>query len=428
MSDKSFVFELKDKLFKGFAVYLGSSIVNKAIPFLLLPILTKYLSAEEYGILAIYQVMISFGMPVLGMNMQNNITRNFFSKSKNYVAKLVFNLIVVLTISTILFSLFIFIYLAFGGSSFSIPQKWLYAIPLITYMNMLNMFNLTILRNLKHAKEYGIFEISKTFLDLTVSIILIICFVFGWEGRAVGIITAAIIMGVISLYKTWKSGYVIIDADLEKINEILRISLPLIPYALGGTIITLSDRLFIDQMISTSEVGIYTVGYQFGMIITLVVAAFNKTWSPWMYEKLETNSNENKRTIVKATYLVSCIYILLAFLIYIISNTLLPLMTTATYHVGIKYVLWIALGYSFNGIFAALFPFSVYVGRTRMLGLIGAMGAVINLSLNYVLIFNFGAVGAAYATLLTYILMAIGLLLYSNKIFPMPWLLRQKKG
>src|SRR5690554_5589444 len=87
----------KANFFKGFAIYLGSSVINKAIPFLLLPILTKYLTPEEYGILAIYQVMMSFAMPLVGMNMQNNITRNFFKETKEYVGRMVFNLLVVLT-------------------------------------------------------------------------------------------------------------------------------------------------------------------------------------------------------------------------------------------------------------------------------------------------------------------------------------------
>src|SRR5690554_888477 len=111
----------KSSFFKGFAIYLGSSVINKAIPFLLLPILTKYLTPEEYGILAIYQVMISFVMPLIGMNMQNNITRNFFSKSKEFVAQIIFNMLVVLTIAAIVITFIISVYLYFGGTNFSIP-------------------------------------------------------------------------------------------------------------------------------------------------------------------------------------------------------------------------------------------------------------------------------------------------------------------
>src|SRR5690606_18660157 len=113
---------LKANFFKGFAIYLGSSVINKAIPFLLLPILTKYLTPEEYGVLAIYQVMISFVMPLIGMNMQNNITRNFFSRSKEFVAQIIFNMLVVLTIASIAITFIVSVYLYFVGTNFSIPN------------------------------------------------------------------------------------------------------------------------------------------------------------------------------------------------------------------------------------------------------------------------------------------------------------------
>jgi len=414
--------KLENGLFKGFAIYLGSSVINKAIPFLLLPILTRYLSTEEYGILAIYQVMISFGMPIVGMHMQNNITRNFFSKSKEFVARMVFNLFVVLAVSSTLFIFTISAYLLAGGTQFSIPQQWLYVLPVIAFMNMVNNFNLTILRNRKRAVEYGAFEISRTAVDLSLTILLIVVYAYGWEGRATGILVGSLLIGILSVFRIWHSGYLLFEIDTSQIKEILKISLPLIPHALGMVIITLSDRIFIDQMVSTSAVGVYTVGYQFGMIMTLVVMAFNKTWSPWMYELLANEKKKDKITIVKATYLVSGGFIALALIVTGISYYLLPFMTAEEYHGGFIYVIWIAMGYAFNGMYTLVFPYGVHVGKTSYLGITTFSAAVINLIANYYLISMNGALGAAQATLLSYAIMFFIVWWYSNKIYPMPWM------
>jgi O-antigen/teichoic acid export membrane protein len=421
MFDNLFLKKLRDKLFKGFAIYLGSSIINKAIPFLLLPILTRYLSTEEYGILAIYQVMISFGMPIVGMNMQNNITRNFFSKSKEFVARMVFNLLVVLTVSSALFFLLITVYLLLGGTQFSIPERWLYLLPIIAFMNMVNSFNLTILRNRKRAAEYGGFEISRTIVDLSLTILLIVVYAFGWEGRATGILIGTMFIGIVSVYRIWQNGYLLFEFDTAQVKEILKISLPLIPHALGGVIITLGDRIFIDQMVSTSAVGIYTVGYQFGMIMTLIVMAFNKTWSPWMYELLSEEKEEDKITIVKATYLVSGGFIVLALIVTGISYYLLPFMTAEEYHSGFIYVIWIAMGYALNGMYTLVFPYGVHVGKTSYLGITTFSAAIINLVANYYLIGINGPLGAAQATLISYAIMFGSVWWYSNRLYPMPW-------
>lgn len=408
-------------LFQGFIVYLGTSVLNKAIPFFLLPILTNYLTTEEYGILAIYQVLISIGLPLVGLNMGNVITRNFFSKSKEFIASMLFNLFVVLTVSSTIFLIVISGYLLAGGSQFSIPQKWLYVLPVIAFMNMVNNFNLTILRNRKRAAEYGAFEISRTVVDLSLTILLIVFYSYGWEGRATGILVGSLFIGIISVFRIWQSGYLLFEFDTTQIKEILKISLPLIPHVLGGVIITLSDRIFIDLMVGTSAVGIYTVGYQFGMIMILVVTAFNKTWSPWMYELLAEEKEENKFTIVKSTYLVSGGFIMLALVVTGISHYLLPFMTAEEYHDGFVYVIWIALGYAFFGMYSLVFPYGVYIGNTKYLGVITFSAACLNLVLNYNLILLNGTIGAAQATLVSYAFLFLVLFWYSNKLYPMPW-------
>ncbi|MEX2485552.1 MAG: oligosaccharide flippase family protein [Brumimicrobium sp.] len=412
---------LKKNLFQGFAVYLGTSVIKKAIPFFLLPILTRYLSTEEYGILAIYQVFISFGMPVVGMNMQTNITRNFFSKSKEFVARITFNLFIVLTASSAIFLLLISLYLLAGGPKFSIPDRWIFVLPLIAFTNMVNTFNLTILRNRKRAAEFGLFEISRTIVDLSITIILIVIYAFGWEGRATGILIGSLIIGILSVFRIWQSGYLLFEIDKSQIKEILKISLPLIPHVLGGAIITLGDRIFIDQMVSTSAVGIYTVGYQFGMIMTLVVMAFNKTWSPWMYELLAEEKKENKVTIVKATYLVSGVFIVLALVVTAISYYLLPFMVAEEYHGGFVFVIWIAMGYAFNGMYTLVFPYGVHLGKTSYLGVTTFTAAIINLVANYYLIGINGPLGAAQATLISYVIMFFTVWWYSNRLYKMPW-------
>ena len=411
----------KSNLLSGFAIYLGSSVINKAIPFFLLPILTQYLTTEEYGTLAIYQVMMSFVMPLMISNLPINITRNFFNEPKEYIGKLVFNLLIVLIGTAALILLLLSVYLLLGGNHFFIPQRWIYALPLIAFMNVLNTFNLTILRNRKRALEFGGFEISKTFLDLSLTVLLIVVYSFSWEGRALGILISTVIIGLISMYRVWQSGYLVFKFDDKIIKEALSVSIPLIPHGLGTVILTLGDRVFIDQMVSTSALGIYTVGYQFGMIMVLVTTAFNKTWTPWMYELLGKNNEHSKKNIVKTTYLVSISLIVLALGITGISYYLLPFMTAEEYHGAFVHVIWVALGYAFFGMYSLVFPYGVHVGKTSYLAVVTFSAALINLVANYILIQYNGAVGAAQATLISYMYMFFAVWWYSNKLYPMPW-------
>lgn len=422
MFNSKFLKSLKDKLFKGFVIYLSSSVINKAIPFLLLPILTRYLTTEEYGILAIYQVMISFGDNIIGLRTKSIISRNFFKRSKEYVARIVFNMVFLLWLSSTLFLILISLYIGLGGGAFNIPARWLYALPIFAFMNMINGFNLAILRNRRRSIEFGGFEIIKTVIDLSVSILLIVVFAYGWEGRAAGILIGTSIVGIISLYRMWQTGYVAIKIDIKQIKEILSISLPLIFHGVGSTVILASDRIFIDRMVNTSAVGIYTVAYQFGMIVSLIVNAFNRSWSTWVYEMLAKENKNSKNQIVKASYLVAVGYLLVALAVTGGSYYLLPFMTAEEYHGGIIYIGWIAMGYALWGMYTLVFPYGVHKGSTSHLGVTTFLAATVNIVGNYLLINMNGVIGAAQSTLFSYLVMFLSVWWYSNRIYPMPWI------
>lgn len=426
---ESILSKFKGKPFRSFGLYLGSSVLNRAIPFLLLPVLTKYLSTEEYGIISIYQVMISFTLTLVGMGMHMHIQRNFFKKDKTYLGQLIFNILIVLITAGALFSLGLGIYLALGGTQLSIPKGWLYVLPMLAVLNMFNTLNLSILRNQKNPLVFGAFELSKTALDFVLTSLLIIVYLLGWEGRLYGILISTGVMGSISLWHMWRQGFIVLSAKKKLIKNILKMSIPIIPHYLGGAIITLSDRVFIEEMVGTSAVGVYAVGYQFGLMLSLITGAVSLTWSPWLFETLAKQSSTGKLKIVKATYALWGGYLALAFLLTGVAYFLLPFMTAKKFHGGYVYVIWVALGYAFQGMYTLVFPYGIHVGKTSYLGITTFFCALVNLVANYYLIKLNGPLGAAQATLISYILMFVAIWWYSHKLHPMPWfqLLREVK-
>jgi O-antigen/teichoic acid export membrane protein len=411
---------------KNGAIYLSSTIVSKAIPFLLLPILTKYLSPEEYGLLALFQVFIAFGLPFIGMNSHSVISRNFFKRDKEYNATLIFNLIIVITLTALITFLILSSFLVlFKQNIFGIPNRWVMSIPLLVFFNMINNYCLTVLRNSKQAFQFGFFEISRTTLNLSISIILVVFYSYNWFGRLYGIYLASIIMGIFSIIKLYNLGYLSFKFNRKQIKEILLISIPLIPHVLGSVLINMSDRLFIQKMCSSLDLGVYTVGYQFGMIMSVLVLAVSKVFSPWIYENLVNENMKNK--IVKSTYLIMVSYLVLALIISVLSSSLLPIMTPIEYHSGIDYIIWITFGFAFFGMYNLMFPYGVHVGSTKHLGIITFLIAILNMILNYLLIKLNGPIGAAQSTFFSFFLMFIFSFIYANKLYPMPWLKILKK-
>jgi O-antigen/teichoic acid export membrane protein len=216
-------------------------------------------------------------------------------------------------------------------------------------------------------------------------------------------------------------GYIVFHPDKKEIKAILTLSLPLIPHVLGSIIIAISDRLFIEKMVSLEMVGIYSVGYMFGMVVMLFTDAFIKAWNPWFFKNMTDPTPEQKRTIVKYSYLYIATIFVLAILISFVAGILLPYVVDEKYQSAKQFILWIAIGYAFQGIYKIFFPYLVHLNRTSFLAFSTVTAAIINLILNYVLIEKYGAIGAAYATIIAFCVSGFLVFWYQKRMIEMPW-------
>jgi O-antigen/teichoic acid export membrane protein len=283
---------------------------------------------------------------------------------------------------------------------------------------------LGVLRNQEKALAFVVFEILNSFLNVLVSLILIVGFNLGWQGRAIGILFSICCFGLFGLLLLYKKKLIYFKIDFSSVKKILSISIPLIPHAIGGVIIVLSDRLFIERLVNKEAVGIYVVGCTFGLLVNLFVEAFSNAWSPWFYKQMTSDVDilKKKQRIVLFTYIYFACILLLAFCITAISQFILPIVVADEYQSASEFIFLVALGYAFRGMYTMFFPYFVFMGKTNFLGISTGVIALFNMALNYVLICKNGAIGAAQATLLSWFFMFLFSWIHSVRICRMPWL------
>jgi len=408
---------------KNSIIYLSSSILSKSIPFLLLPIITRYLSPEEYGTLSIYLIMVSIYSALIGMNIHANISKNFHKVSKDSLSTYIGNILMILSLTFSIYLSLTYLMTFYVNSIFSIPSKWLLLIPFISVMMMMNEINITILRNEQRAYMFGIFEVSNTFIKMFLTVLFLTVFSLGWYAQVLGMTIGSMVFFIVGLIYMKKREYISMNVDIEKMKSILHISIPLIPHVLGGIVIIMSDRLFIEHMVSLEMVGIYSVGYMFGMIVMLFTDAFIKAWSPWFYKSLVHPSNDQKQIIVKYTYFYIISIFIFAIIVSIIGGFVLPYFVDPRFYGAQEFILWIALGYAVRGAYQIYLPYLVHISKTSFLAISTVTAAVINLFLNYFLIKHFGTIGAAYATFIAFLIAALMVFWYQQKNYKMPWFL-----
>lgn len=409
-------------MIKSSIIYLISSLIVKAVPFLLLPFLTTHLSPSEFGLVAIIQLTIQFSQSFSGLSLNVNIPRKYFSQDKSKNAVLIFNMYAILLGSSFVLFTMISVFIMFDTALFNIPSSWLLAMPILAFMGMSNLINLTLSRTRERPIEFLGLEVSHAVLNLSLTVFFIAFVGMSWEGRVIAIALSMFFFGLVGIIYLIKEGYIKGKLDIAVIRDVLSISIPLIPHAIAGIVISVSDRFFIEHMIGLEVVGIYTVGYYFGMVIMLFSDAFVKAWTPWFFRKMNLNLDKERREIVKLTYVYILLLVVVAILYSLLAVFILPYVVAEEYYGASVYIPWICAGYVFFGVYQIYFPYLVYSKKTSYVAVATVLAALINLVGNYYFIGIYGAIGAAYATILAFIVSSIVVMMFAMKLVEMPWL------
>jgi len=413
-----------NSLFKNTGIYTTTSLINAAIPFFILPVLTRYLSPTDYGIVSMFTLLTTLISPLIGVNVSGAITRRYYDQDRIDISEYTYNSILVVISSSFLMAI---LFIPFGrviGILTSLPRNFLWVALIYTLsINVISII-LALWQVQKKARYYGYFLNLKTLLNVGLSLVFVIILNLKWEGRVYGQLAAEMLFATIAIVYLYRKKLIKLSINKKYIKDSLVFGLPLIPHALSGSIIAMTDRLFITNMVGIAATGVYTVGYQIGSILNLLTFSFNNAFVPWLYEKLKENNENTKRKIVKFTYLYFILIILIVIFLGLLAPKFLSVFLGKEFAESSSFVIWIALGYAFNGMYLMVVNYIFYAERNGLLAIVTFLTCIINVVLNYFFIKEYGAIGAALATTITYAIKFISVWILSAKVYKMPWKLK----
>jgi O-antigen/teichoic acid export membrane protein len=106
--------------------------------------------------------------------------------------------------------------------------------------------------------------------------------------------------------------------SVKKLQEMIKFGLPLVPAGMSMFIMHFSDRFFVQKFSSLNDLGFYSLGYKFGMIISvLVTAPIFRIWNTQRFEIAKADSGKQVfgriftyySTVVIFVGLVICVFI-----------------------------------------------------------------------------------------------------------------------
>jgi len=412
---------LKSSLFKSSGVYTVGSIINNGVPFLLLPILTRYLTPEDYGLIAMFGIVLSIVGVFTGLSVHGAIQRVYYEKTINF-KKYVFNCLLILVSSSVIV---LIIVMLFRNPIFlltKIPANWLWLIVVMSFFLFVIQSLLSIYQAKMQAIKYMSIQITQTLLNVILSILLVVFLMMNWQGRILAQAISIVGVGLFSLYiltVNWSC----VKIDVDYIKHALKFGIPLIPHTLGGLFIAMADRVIIEKLLGLRDLGLYSVGIQLCMGILVFHTSFNRALNPWVYRELNKNELEIRIKLIKFTYVYFILLILGGLLYAILMRKMINVIVGQKYSDIASLLYYFSLGTSFSGMYNLVAKYIFYSYKTMYLTIITFIVGLINIVLTYIMVNLYYLRGAAISYLIVNMCYFIFTWIVSARVFKMPWLL-----
>jgi O-antigen/teichoic acid export membrane protein len=408
-------------LLQNAAVYSSANILNAAIPFLLLPILTRVLLPADYGVLAMFNATLGILGAFTGLSVHGAVNVRFVDRESIDFPRYVGSCLCVLLVST-LATLGVVALLLKPLSEFTaVPPLWLLLAVIVSSCNFLIQVRLGIWLMAKKPIAYGSFQLSLSILNMGLSLIFVILLQLSYEGRLLGQLIAVVAFAFIGLLSLSFSGWVKFRPSWQYMREALDFGLPLVPHVIGGFLVAVADRFIIKQKIGLEAAGIYMVAVQLGLGMGLLADAFNKAFVPWLYEQLKADSFEIKRRIVKGTWVYFFVALIFAGIIALLSYWIVLLVAGPEYVGASSALAWIALGQAFGGMYLMVTNYIFYKRKTKMLAWTTLFSGGVGVLLTWILTPVFGIAGAGLSFAIAMCIRFLLTWFLSQRVCPMPW-------
>lgn len=416
------------RLSKQTVIYGLGDVIIKAIAFLLLPLYTRHLERGEMGELALVQA-IEVALPIiLSLGFNSAILKVFHDYKKQADQQTVLStailFILLLSLPVLLFLFHQAEFLARLIDFSSIPLfTWCLQLTFGTvFFNLFRLLSLAILRIYERGILYSVINIAHFSILVSLNV-----YFMAFQGMKIkgivlsNILTSGLIFLVVLAVIISRVGF---RFSREKLVALLNFGLPLVPGGLASWTLTLADRYLLKFLSDAEQVGLYDVGYKFGMIVNmLLVHPFRTAWLPFVFS-IQKDPDAKKIYANTFTYFM-LLGTALCLALTIFAREMVVLTLAPKFHPGYQTIPFIALAYLLYGIYYNVDIGVLLAGKTGMYAIISWVGAALNIGLAFLLIPDQGVLGAGLAKIISFATLAILMYWTAKRYYPIQYQTRR---
>lgn len=383
--------------------------LSKGVGVLLLPVLTRLFSTEDYGIIDLVASGTNLMALTISLNLSAAVMRFYFDEqSRRYVSS-------TLTLVLLAGGLFVLGFAAFGEllseSIFgNAGIEWYLMLGLLAgWMDAVGSIPEIVLRMERRVGQFAALSILKTVLHVGLAVALVTRWDFGVEGVFIGAVVGAASKAVV--------GVVLIRNEIEgglsrtAVVGALRYALPMLPAVLISWLNKQTDRFILLAFVGLGAVGIFGAASQIALGVGLFIATFRKAWEPFAISLIGEPGQDRVFSTIFGYYVVVGFIVALA--VSALGPEIIGLLTGRGYKDGYIVIPWLVGAAVLHGS-ASITNIGMLISkRTSGNSVAALIGMGLNLAMGLLLIPKYGIIAAAAGTFVGELVFTSLLMYYS---------------
>jgi O-antigen/teichoic acid export membrane protein len=393
-------------------------VVNSAFGFVLVPVYTRLLRANEFGVLSLLTITLTLITIVLKFGLNHAFFRHYYeTEDPEHRRKIVGSTLIFLLVSSaaataVLWNIAPRISAAvFKGDSSR--GELIQLVFLISFFEVITLIPDSILRaKFKSARystlniiafvfQLGLISYLVIFVEATVTNVLI--------GRLAGTAFEAL------LFYAMVAGDLSLKFSMRELRGMLTFGVPLIFGQIAFHLFMMIDRFFLEHYTNNREVGAYSMACTLVSVVSILVTVpFSQVWTVMRFSVMNEEGAEEYYSRV-LTYIVF-VSMFLALGVSAVAGDGLTLYSLKSYWSAATIIPLLGLSAVFDCASRVLNIGITLKKRTIFAPIVIAVALVVNIGLNFVLIPRYGSMGATISTLVSFILFC-GLRYWASNLF-----------
>ncbi|WP_228289750.1 lipopolysaccharide biosynthesis protein [Shewanella cyperi] len=380
-------------------IYVLSDVIVKAIPFFLIPIVTRYLTVEEYGNVSLLLTLVEVSTIFIIMGGHNYYRYKYFKENSHKDL-----ILVPLILSTLVFVIFqivsLSLFMWFSQISFYV------FLPLVAFFQSICALVVCKFQMQQQPMKVALVNVSLAIFSF-ISTAILLHFNFGYAGRVNSIILTPVVVGfcvALLLLRSAKFEWKLVSVEFGRCLSFgVKSVLTSVSWWLRGGM----DRIIIQYVLGSTMLGLFAVAMQLSLVISVISLAINNSIMPRIFKLVNSNEYFGLAKLVVISFAV---ILFSACSFFIVSPFMFKFILPSSYLEAQGFLVPILFGVLAHSLFLVGCNIVTAMGRPAVLSTVAILGAFIHMLLSFVLAKMYGIDGLLWSSSLSYIISSFILL------------------